>query len=60
MKKNQRIRLLAKGSGVALWEIARELGISEPTLTRRLRYQLSKEREEEMIAVIQKLKKDEA
>ena len=60
MIKNRKIRLMAKGNGVALWEIARELGISEPTLTRRLRYQLSKERDEEMIAVIQKLKKDEA
>ena len=60
MIKNRKIRLMAKGNGVALWEIARELGISEPTLTRRLRYQLSKEREEELIAVIQKLQKDEA
>lgn len=54
--KNQKIRLLAKGSGVALWEVAKELGISEATLTRRLRTQLSQQQEVELIEKINRLK----
>lgn len=54
--KNQKIRLLAKGSGVALWEVAKELGISEATLTRRLRTQLSQQQEVELVEKINRLK----
>jgi transposase-like protein len=47
---------LAKGSGVALWEIAQALGISEPTLTRRWRQQLSLEDQKEIVEIINRLK----
>jgi hypothetical protein len=50
--KNQRLRLMAKGSGVALWEIADYLKISEATLTRRLRTKLTEEREKEITDAI--------
>lgn len=47
---NNDIKLLARGSGVPLWKIAQALGISEPTLTRRLRRELSeKERSKSQI-----------
>lgn len=55
--KNQKVRLMAKGSGIALWEVAKTLGISEATLTRRLRMPLSLEQEKEIVDIINKLKK---
>ena len=41
--ENQDIRLKAKGAGIALWQIADHLGISEPTMTRLLRRKVDKE-----------------
>ncbi len=38
---NRDIRNVAKQSGVFLWELARYLKISEPTMTRKLRFELS-------------------
>ena len=37
---NQTIREHAKQCGVRLWELADFLGISEATITRRLRYEM--------------------
>ena len=37
---NKDIRREAKANGVALWQIAKVLKISEPTMTRRLRDEL--------------------
>ena len=42
-KCNVDIRTSAIKSNVFLWEIANELGISEPTITRKLRAELSAE-----------------
>lgn len=38
--ENMEIRNLAKRKGVCLWAVAIEMGISEATLTRRLRVEL--------------------
>ena len=38
---NLDIRRLAKAEGIPLWRCAEAMGISEPTLTRRLRRELS-------------------
>ena len=38
--KNHDIRSFARKKGVPLWEVAHSLGISEPTITRRLRQEL--------------------
>lgn len=38
---NKSIRAYAKKHGVCLWEIAAALSISEPTMTRKLRFELS-------------------
>lgn len=40
MIANAFVRRKAKAAGVALWQIARYLGVSEPTMTRRLRVEL--------------------
>lgn len=37
---NEYIRAVAKQSGVRLWELADVLGVSEPTITRRMRHDL--------------------
>lgn len=53
---NQDIRLAAKGSGVALWRIAEKLGISEPTMTRRLRTELNADEKAHIMNIIAELK----
>lgn len=40
---NTDIRKYAKTHGVRLWQIADELGISEITMSRKLRYELSED-----------------
>ena len=42
--RNQDIRVQAKESGVFLYEVAEKIGVSEPTLTRMLRKDLSADR----------------
>jgi hypothetical protein len=37
---NQDLRQHAKAKKVRLWEVADKLGISEPTMTRKLRHEL--------------------
>lgn len=56
--ENMDIRLEAKGAGIPLWKIARQLHISEPTLTRRLRVELPAEEKVKIRAIIAALKKE--
>lgn len=58
MLNNQDLRLFAKGKGVALWQVAEFLHVSEPTLTRKLRRELSEEETEEMKKIIIKIGSD--
>ena len=46
------IKAEAKKCGVFLWQVARAAGISEPTLTRWLRGELSPEREQMLLRAI--------
>lgn len=39
-KCNIEIRQAAKDSGVFLWELANAIGVSEPTITRKMRTEL--------------------
>lgn len=41
MLNNSDVREYAKKSGVKLWELAQQMNISEPTMTRKLRIELS-------------------
>lgn len=59
MKENMPVRNKAMRCGVKHWEIAAELGVSEQTLVRWLRFPLSEEREEKIFAAIKKLAKEE-
>lgn len=52
---NKDIRLRARGSGVALWRVAEKMNISEPTLSRKLRHELSDEEKARIYAIIEEL-----
>ena len=56
---NANIRKTAKAVGVPFWRIAVALGISEPTMTRWIRFPLSEEREAEILSIIEALSKED-
>ncbi|MBQ4569392.1 MAG: hypothetical protein IJA62_05000 [Ruminococcus sp.] len=57
MLANIDIRTAAKEKGVRLWEIANAMNISEPTMTRMLRHELSAVEKEKINKVIDNLAK---
>ncbi len=52
---NQDIRIYARERGVKLWQVAQVKGISEPTMTRLLRYELSEKDKTEFKRIINEL-----
>lgn len=54
---NKIIRDELKTRGVRHWELAHELGISEQTLVRWLRFELDEERQLEMLMKIEEIAK---
>lgn len=52
---NKNIRESAKEKRVYLWQIANAMGISEPTMTRRMRSELSEQEQANIMSIIQKL-----
>lgn len=56
--KNQALRQAAKAAKVQLWRIAEALGISEPTMTRKLRRELPENEKQQMIKIIEQLAKE--
>ena len=54
---NKIIREKLKARGVRHWELAAELGISEQTMVRRLRFELDEDRQLEMIMKIEEIAK---
>lgn len=55
---NKDLREYAKLKGVYLWQIASAMGFSEPTMTRKLRAELSPEDKQNYIRIIDKLAKE--
>lgn len=53
--RNKDIRVRSKEKGVFLWEIAFAMGVSDMTITRQLRKELSQEEKEKFIAIIDRL-----
>ena len=53
--KNQDIREAAKHASVRIWEVARAMGLSDNTLTRRLRDELPEAEKEKIFEVIDRL-----
>lgn len=58
MRKNQDIRDAATAAGVRLWRIADALGITDGTLSRRLRHELPQSEKERILEVIQAFEKE--
>lgn len=52
---NQTIRKYARDKGVCLWEVADYLEISEPSMTRKLRKELSDTERDNILSIIDKV-----
>ncbi len=55
MNENTTIRDFARKDGIALWQIAVKIGISEATITRWLRVPLSEDREKLLFEAAQEI-----
>lgn len=58
MTKNQDVREMAAKCHVRFWEIAKEMGISEFTLSRKLRSEFSEEQKSKVFAIIEKVRQE--
>lgn len=56
--ENIQIRKAAREAHIPLWKIAQMVGISEPTLTRWLRVELSQEKKVRILQAIEQLKRE--
>ena len=54
--KNQDIRRAADAANIKLWQVAEGLGITDSTLSRRLRRELSGEEKAQIMGIIEQLK----
>ena len=54
---NKELKQYAKERGVFFWQVAIELGISESTMTRKLRVNLSDQEENKIKQIIESLSK---
>lgn len=52
VKANQEIRKAAKEAGIYLWQIADRLGYQDSNFCKMLRYELPKEKQEQIMAII--------
>lgn len=55
MNSNKDLRQAAKAANVRLWQIADALGITDATLSRRLRRELSREEKQKILEIIKSL-----
>lgn len=53
---NRDLREAARAAHVPFWLCAREMGISEPTMTRKLRQELSETEKQEIRKIIERMK----
>lgn len=56
---NNEIRTKAKEKSVKLWQLADELKISEPTMSRKLRHELPEEEKNKILALIDEIAEKE-
>ncbi len=54
-RENEQVRRAARSAGVPLWRIAADIGVSEPTLTRWMRFPLPADKEQRVMAAISRL-----
>lgn len=55
---NQLLRDYAKISGVKLWEVAERLNLQDTNLSKMLRHQLSDDKQNELIAIIDQIARE--
>lgn len=55
---NSDVRTAAKNAGVFLYQIAAAIGISEPTMTRKLRFELTKDEKKSIFEAINQIAKE--
>lgn len=55
---NMDLRQKAKEKGVFFWQIARKMGVSEPTMIRRLRFELPEQEKQKYLSIIDKLSEE--
>lgn len=53
------VRTAAKNAGVFLYQVAAAMGISEPTMTRKLRFELSEQEKKPIFEAIESIKNNE-
>ncbi len=56
---NSDVRTAAKDAGVFLYQVAAAMGISEPTMTRKLRFELSEQEKQPIFEAIKNIKKNQ-
>lgn len=56
---NADIRMAVAGSGVRFWRIAEALSITDSSLSRKLRHELSNEEKQKILNIIDQLKKED-
>ena len=52
---NKDIRLYAAGKGVRLWQIAKEMGIRDSSLSRKLRSELPDDEKQKIIEIVARI-----
>ena len=56
--ENLSVRQRAKKARIPLWRVAAAIGVSEPTLTRWLRFPLPADKEHRVVEAISRLEKE--
>lgn len=59
-RANSDIRVAAHRAGVKFWAVAAEIGVSEATLTRRLRFELQADEKRQLMSAIDTIARREA
>ena len=57
--QNLDLRKSAKAAGIPLWRIADAIGVSEPTMTRKLRRELPEKEKRKILDIISALAKED-
>ncbi len=56
LSNNEAIRALLKKSNFTLWQLADALGVSEATITRMMRHEVSDEKYDEIVTLIRSMR----
>lgn len=60
IRANSDIRAAAQNAGIKLWMVAAEIGVSDATLTRRMRFELQADEKRRLMGAIDTIARREA